>query len=54
MTHYEILIRHLTRHNATILLKTPRIVMWQYGDCITVDEFNADGSAVGRTYSRAR
>jgi hypothetical protein len=53
MTHYEILIRHLTRHNATILLKTPRLVMWEYNNTITVDEFNADGSAIGRSFHKA-
>ena len=53
MTHYELLIRHLTRHNATILLKTPRLVMWEYKDTITVDTFDENGKATGRSFSRA-
>ena len=53
MTHRELLMRHLTRHNAIILLNTRRLVVWEYNGMITTDEFRDDGSAVGRSWAKA-
>lgn len=52
MTHRELLMRHLTRHNATILLNTRHLVMWEYNGMITTDEFRDDGSAVCRSWTK--
>lgn len=54
MTNYELLIRHLNRHNITILMQTSRLIMWQYEDTVTIDTFNANGKAIGRTYQITR
>ena len=53
MTHRELLMRHLTRHEANILLNTRHIVMWEYNGWITIDEFHDDGSAIGRSCNKA-
>lgn len=53
MTHRELLMRHLARHKANILLNTRHLVMWEYDGWITIDEFRDDGSAVGRSGRKA-
>ena len=53
MTHRELLMRHLNRHNATIVLNSKNLVIWEYDGCVTIYEFNDDGSAVGRTCHEA-
>lgn len=53
MTHRELLMKHLNRHNATIVLNSKNLVIWEYDGWVTIDEFNDDGSAVGRTCHEA-
>ena len=53
MTNRESLIRHLNRHNATIVLNSKNLVIWEYDGWVTIDEFNDDGSAVCRTCHEA-
>ena len=53
MTHRELLIRHITRHGADIILNTRHFVIWEYNGIITTDEFRDDGSAIGRSWAKA-
>ena len=53
MTHRELLMRHLNKHNATIVLNSKHLVIWEYNGWVTFDEFNDDGSAVSRTCHKA-
>lgn len=52
MTNRELLMRHIIRHNANILLNTSHIIVWEYNGIITTDEFSDDGSAIGRSWTK--
>ena len=51
MTNRELLMRHLSRHNANILLESRHLVVWEYNGVVTTDEFRDDGSAVSRSWT---